>query len=166
MESVTLRLDLTQWAGEDHRPGIEDVEFRTPRRSDISRLGALYFSSYEPGVPGADLEEATADIAAVYDGLYGVFWPDASAVAIADETIVGSLLTVEEAPWDDTPPGPFIVELFVDRAHRRRGIARQLMHRCLAALQSGGSTAVGLRVVADNQPARDLYSSLGFVPWP
>lgn len=35
-------------------------------------MGRLYFHAYEPGIGGETAEEATADIAASWDGEYGV----------------------------------------------------------------------------------------------
>lgn len=165
MDFFTLHLELADWAPREPPPVIEGVEVRAPARSDIPLLGALYFSAYEPGIAGADVAEATADIEASFDGDYGELWPEASAVAIRHDQIVGAVLTVKEAPWDDTPKGPFIIELFVDREHRRRGIGRLLIRRCLGALRQAGAASVGLRVVSDNEPALRLYRSMGFATW-
>lgn len=46
--------------------------------------------------------------------------------------------------------------------YRRRGIARKLTQRALAYLGRQGESQVWLQVRDDNQPAVDLYSSLGF----
>lgn len=165
MDFLTLQLELAGWVPREPPPVIDGVEVRSPARSDIPLLGALYFSAYEPGVAGADVAEATADIEASFDGDYGELWPEASAVAIRHDQIVGAVLTVKEAPWDDTPKGPFIIELFVDREHRRQGIARLLISRCLDALHRAGAASVGLRVVSDNEPALRLYRSMGFATW-
>ena len=165
MDFLTLQLELAGWVPREPPPVIDGVEVRSPARSDIPLVGALYFSAYEPGVAGADVAEATADIEASFDGDYGELWPEASAVAIRHDQIVGAVLTVKEAPWDDTPKGPFIIELFVDREHRRQGIARLLIGRCLDALHRAGAASVGLRVVSDNEPALRLYRSMGFATW-
>src|SRR5690606_14521286 len=103
MDFLTLQLELAGWVPREPPPVIDGVEVRSPARSDIPLLGALYFSAYEPGVAGADVAEATADIEASFDGDYGELWPEASAVAIRHDQIVGAVLTVKEAPWDDTP---------------------------------------------------------------
>ncbi|MFO7299252.1 MAG: GNAT family N-acetyltransferase [Actinomycetes bacterium] len=163
MASLTLALDLREL--ELPGPGATGLRFRTPNRSDAAELGRLYFASYPPGVAGATAVEATADIEASWDGLYGELWEEASVVAEADR-IVGALLTVRRAPWDDTPPGPFIIELFVDPGWRRRGVARELLRLCLLRLEEAGTGTVGLRVAADNTAALRLYGSLGFAPWP
>lgn len=142
-----------------------DVELRTPARSDIQGIGRLYFVAYEPGLVGETVEEAIADIEASWNGDYGEFWEEGSVIAEKDGRIVGALLTVKQAPWDQTPDGTFIIELFVDSELRGRGIARRLMERGLDAMANQGARSVGLRVLADNTRAQNFYRSVGFVDW-
>lgn len=136
------------------------------RRSDAEALGRLYFDAYPPGVVGETVAEAIADIHATFEGAYGDLWPEGSGAIVHDGAPVAAILTVRRAPWDDTPDGPFVIELFTDRAHRWRGLARRLVGDCLTAARDAGEEAVGLRVDAENVAARALYASLGFVPWP
>lgn len=140
---------------------------RPCRPSDVDALGALYFHSYDPGQAGASVAEARADIQAAFDGAYGRLWPEASLVAMtaADEQIVGAIQVVARAPWPDTPDCPFAIEVFTDRAHRRRGVARALLAASLQVLAEAGQPRLALRVLADNHPARALYRSLGFHDW-
>lgn len=135
-------------------------------RSDAEALGRLYFDAYPPGVAGETVAEAIADIHATFDGAYGDLWPEGSGTIVHDGAPVAAVLTVRRAPWDDTPDGPFVIELLTDRAHRWRGLARRLVGDCLTAARNAGEVAVGLRVDAENVAARALYASLGFVPWP
>ncbi len=61
-------------------------------------------------------------------------------------------------------PGRFLVaNVAVHPKYRRRGIARQLMHAVLEAAASHQGRVVLLQVDHDNQPAIDLYASLGFL---
>lgn len=46
---------------------------------------------------------------------------------------------------------------------RRRGHARLLMHELIVAARTGGIRALVLEVRADNHPALELYTALGFV---
>ncbi len=68
---------------------------------------------------------------------------------------------VDQAPWPDTPDGPFVIELFTATLWRHSGVARTLLADSLA--RTGGRA--GLRVAEGNNPARRLYESYGFVPW-
>ena len=138
---------------------------RACQRSDIESLGRLYHDAYEPGAACDTLEEAIADIRASFDGAYGKLWPAASSLIHRRGDPVAALLTVRRTPWDDTPDCPFIIELFTARAHRRRGLARALVARCLWAARRAGESAVALRVDPGNTAARALYESLGFTLW-
>lgn len=150
------------------RPQVE-MEARYRLRdavpSDLEQLGALYFESYEPGVACATIEEAAADVRASFDGAYGPYASDFSPVIETEYEIVAAIMTVEAAPWDDTPAGPFIIELFTDPRHRRGGLARALLGRCLGRAAEKGYASVSLRVLDDNLPALCLYRSLGFGEW-
>jgi [ribosomal protein S18]-alanine N-acetyltransferase len=55
-----------------------------------------------------------------------------------------------------------VISLAVNHEYRGRGIGRQLMHAVLMALRKHGEQRVFLMVRADNQPAINLYRSLGF----
>ena len=46
---------------------------------------------------------------------------------------------------------------------RRRGLARALLGVALAAMAEAGASRAFLEVAADNEPARALYASAGFV---
>jgi N-alpha-acetyltransferase 10/11 len=138
---------------------------RSPAEGDAGRLGRLYFDA---GVPYANLahaEAAVGEILAFFRGEFGDLWPDASGVVEHDGRLVAALLAVHRAPWDDTPDGPFITDLFTDPGFRRRGLGRVLMARCLAAVHRSGRQRVALRVESDNAPAVELYRSFGFRPY-
>jgi ribosomal protein S18 acetylase RimI-like enzyme len=51
--------------------------------------------------------------------------------------------------------------VYVDEAHRRRGIARHLIERAMTWGRKHGCTLVELNVLANN-PAQHLYRALGF----
>lgn len=139
---------------------------RPSNSSDAEVLGRLYFDSYDPGVASANVEDALADIFASFDGEYGPYLFEASPVVEESGSIVGAVMVVERAPWPDTPDCPFVIDLFVDRAHRRHGLARSMLFESVRKLEEAGFEAVALRVLSDNTPARDLYRSLGFNEMP
>ena len=55
-----------------------------------------------------------------------------------------------------------ILDVAVDSAHRREGIARKLLSHVSYDAQMLGCTSVSLEVEDDNEAARGLYESLGF----
>jgi N-alpha-acetyltransferase 10/11 len=134
-------------------------------RGDIDELGRVYFEAYDPGTSWPTVEQATADVRSAFEGEYGELWKEASQVVALDDAVVAAVLTVRRPPWDDTPDCPFIIDLFTDRAHRRRGLARALIGSVLSQAASAGESGVALRVRPDNMPALDLYGSLGFRVW-
>lgn len=137
-------------------------QIRTSHSDDIDELGRLYFAAYDPDVGCASEAEAIDDIRKSFTGDYGELWIEASPVIIHDGAIVGVVQTVVSAPWTDVPPGPFITECFVDREHRRLGLAQTMLNSAITSIIDSGSHTVSLRVMASNSPARLLYASLGF----
>ncbi len=136
-----------------------------PCTSDlVGALADLYWEAYDPGVAAASLDEARADLEASFAGEYGPLWPEASPVLEQSGSVVAAVLTVRSAPWDDVPPGPFVIELMTARSHRRRGLARLLMLESLHVAADEGASAVGLRVDSGNLAALSLYTDLGFRP--
>ena len=150
----------------DRRETVDRVVTRHMYDADIPALVCLWFSAYPDGVTADTTYDAeVADWEAAFGGQYGRLIPEASIVAVEGVAIIGAVATVLDAPWDNTPPGPFIIELFVHPGWRRQGIAEVLMCRALAALHSAGYSSAGLRVDVGNEPARCLYKKLGFVDW-
>jgi ribosomal protein S18 acetylase RimI-like enzyme len=139
-------------------------DVRETTYEDRQGLVELYFASYPRDIV-RDPADALKELEQTYEGEYGKLDLHASPLAIYGKTIVGSVLTVEEAPWDDTPRGPFIIEVMVHPAHRQKGIARYLMKAAAQELASQGKATVALRVMSDNEGALDLYRNLGFIPW-
>jgi N-alpha-acetyltransferase 10/11 len=121
-------------------------------RGDIDELGRVYFEAYDPGTSWPTVEQATADVRSAFEGEYGELWKEASQVVALDGGIVAAVLTVRRPPWDDTPDCPFIIDLFTDRTHRRRGLARALIGSVLSQAASAGESGVALRVRPNNMP--------------
>ena len=82
-------------------------------------------------------------------------------VALADGSVVG---------WCDVAVKPRptlrhsgVLGMGVIREHRGKGIGRALMQATLAAAKASGLRRIELTVRVDNEPARRLYESFGFV---
>ena len=60
------------------------------------------------------------------------------------------------------PPEVQILNIAVDPAYRRRGVARHLLGHALTSLPASEPLSVIIEVREGNTPARRFYSSLGF----
>jgi N-alpha-acetyltransferase 10/11 len=138
---------------------------RSPAGGDAWRLGRLYFDAGVPYANLAHVEAAVEEVQAFFRGEFGEFWPAASRVIEHDGRLVAALLAVHRAPWDGTPDGPFITDLFTDPGYRRRGLGRALIARCLDAVHQSARGCAALRVESENTPAVRLYRSFGFRPY-
>ncbi len=67
--------------------------------------------------------------------------------------------------WANTEEGTlaYIETLEVKEAHRRQGVGVALLQHLIQSAQAAGAGALWLHVAEDNQAARRLYQSLGFV---
>ncbi|HEY8294906.1 MAG TPA: GNAT family N-acetyltransferase [Micrococcaceae bacterium] len=139
---------------------------RIATAEDTARLGELYFSAYDPGAGSENPQSADADVRAYLSGQFGTYLPEASPVALNDDgEIIAAVMVVERATYEDTPDAPFILELFTDRDHRRRGLAEQLVLASMDALFNAGYKEVALQVDETNSAALALYLSLDFRRW-
>lgn len=137
---------------------------RTTTANDRAALAGIYFAAYSREIV-TDLRAAQDEIERTFDGEYGRLDLEASPIVTHTGAPVGSVMTVMEAPWDDTPPGPFIIEVMIHPDHRRRGLAEHLMIAVARQLATRGRNSMALRVMSDNESARVLYKKLGFIAW-
>lgn len=71
--------------------------------------------------------------------------------------------TIQSVAYGVVVDGLLVIEaVATDEAHRGRGLARKSVQLLLNRAASEGVNEAVLQVVADNQPARALYRSLGF----
>jgi ribosomal protein S18 acetylase RimI-like enzyme len=142
----------------------DGYELRLTSADDKRGLSDLYFASYPEEIV-KDISEALEEMEVTFEGEYGQLDLSSSPVLVFDDQIVASVLTVLQAPWDDTPPGPFIIEVIVHPEHRRRGLAEYLMIDTASRLVGQGRKTVSLRVMSNNEGALSLYGRMGFVEW-
>lgn len=65
------------------------------------------------------------------------------------------------SPRDPSPQRPMVVNVYTDREHRRKGIARKLMEIVIKWCRAEGFRSVMLHASDDGRP---LYDALGFKP--
>lgn len=76
----------------------------------------------------------------------------------SDGRIVGNVTLLTTRAWDRY----LVANVAVNPAYRRRGIARSLMAAVTDFVKKQGGRVILLQAVKDNQPALDLYRSLGY----
>jgi len=137
---------------------------RAVHQTDEPALAELYYHVYAPEIIQSR-DEARNELRLTFEGAYGQLLPELSPVALWNDALVGSVLTVAQAPWADTPQGLFIIEVMTHADHRRRGIARASLVWAAKRASLSGHKTIGLRVESENTAAVNLYSSLGFQIW-
>lgn len=140
----------------------DGFSLRLAEPGDLGELGRLYWESYGGSRSTMTLDEGIDDIRRTFGGDYGMLLPTASLAAWHGDELVGAVFTVLDAPWDDAPSGPFVVELYVARSVRRRGVGRALTSAAMTAASSLGHRRISLRVEDTNAPARAHYTGAGF----
>jgi ribosomal protein S18 acetylase RimI-like enzyme len=139
---------------------------RTMTKADIPGLAELWCASYPPElVQAVTHDEVLEDWTAAFDDEYGKLETGSSLVVERDGLIIAAIQTVVDAVWDETPAGPFIIELIVRPECRRTGIGGALLAEALGHLSKACYRSAALRVEKDNVPAQHLYRQMGFADW-
>jgi ribosomal protein S18 acetylase RimI-like enzyme len=149
------------------------------RITNAPRLAGFHIRAAEPAdVPAlmrlkCQLAEAEDSLHAVRAGaadwLRDGFGPQAGFTAYVAEVggaVVGMATCSRRTITGWNGPILFLQDLFVEPAHRRRGIAETLMARVAAMARELGSPIVELTVRADNDAAQTFYQRAGFLPLP
>jgi ribosomal protein S18 acetylase RimI-like enzyme len=74
----------------------------------------------------------------------------------------GTLAPIAILRLDVTEPAGYVMGLWVDQAHRCKGLASSLLSRAALRTKDDGKEVLGLSVHAENENARRLYERLGF----
>lgn len=112
-------------------------------------VNAAYAGYYVP------LQLAPDQVQAM-DDLYDVAL-ELSVVARSEEDLVGMALLSQRAERG------WVSAVGVVPEHRREGIARRMMSAVLSNAGFAGVRTITLEAISQNEPARNLYRSLGFV---
>src|SRR5262245_55672462 len=93
------------------------------------------------------------------DGSYRGWLAEVNSSVVAGGGIV--ILDFQAHPIDPRPRRAFVVNMYTDPAHRRRGLARRLMETMIAWARAEGHATLYLHA---SDEGRGLYESLGFDP--
>jgi len=83
-------------------------------------------------------------------------------LAFADGQPAGLAVLVQVPKLDSRLGFLYVDELHVLEHHRRQGIAKAMLTRCIKLAQELELASVRLLARVDNEPARRLYESMGF----
>ena len=124
------------------------VEIRPMRAEDFPRMAALWKASAGVRESLGDTPEGIA--------MYLARNPDMSLVAEADGEIVATVLCGHDGRRG------FIHHMAVAATHRRSGIGRRMVERCLQTLVRAGIPKCHLFVAPENETGKAFWQSLGF----
>ncbi len=115
---------------------------------DYDQVLTLWQASEGVGLSDADSEESIA--------CYLERNPDISFVAHDGEHLVGAVLCGHDGRRG------YIHHLAVSQSHRRQGLGRALVERCLSALRRDGIDKCHIFVFADNRDTIAFWKSIGW----
>lgn len=124
---------------------MTSVRIRTATIDDIQHIISLISSAASVLIPHAH---------SVYWGFIN-FYPSMNVVAEKDGELVGWCGGVK--PDDSTG---FIWQIFVDTAHRRQGVAEEMVYKVLRDNFDGGVNAIQLAIARDNDASHQLFSKV------
>ena len=124
------------------------VVIREMTIQDYDQVLALWQASEGVGLSDADSEESIASYLHRNPGL--------SFVAHDGEHLVGAVLCGHDGRHG------YIHHLAVSESHRRHGLGRALVERCLSALRRAGIDKCTIFVFADNRDTIAFWKSIGW----
>jgi GNAT superfamily N-acetyltransferase len=141
------------------------VRLRAATEADLAvvlrhRRGMFAAMGFTDEARLAAMEQASAPFfaAGLRDGTYRGFL----ALADDDQVIAGGgvvLIAYQPHPDDPRPRRPFVVNMFTEPEHRRRGLARLVLEAAIDWCKAAGYATVFLHA---SDEGRRLYESVGF----
>lgn len=111
---------------------------------------------------GVSEAERTRVVESILAGRYGRVIADASKVLRKDGKIVGAILVTDGRTHGRREDDPMIVDIFVSKEYRRKGIGYHLLSAAIDSLKHKGYSNVHLWVSSSNE-ASVFYGKSGFV---
>lgn len=149
--------------------GLEGLIIRhmEPRR-DWADFAALNYETFRASIP-ADEPVAEDEFRRHHAWLLAQFAPQDTRrntvwVAESGGQYAGHCWVGTQTDFFTRRVDPWIYDLSVAPAFRRRGIATALHAAALAQARSDGAAFLGLQVMAHNHAAAALYARLGYAP--
>jgi len=136
--------------------------FRPVVEGDAEDLAILLYAAYRETVDdaGETFADALAEIEKTFSGGYGRLLPGCSFVIEEGEFIASACLV----SWFELHDAPLVVFTMTRPDAQRRGMSRFLLQQSINALLAKGYDRLTLVVTETNEPAVNLYASIGFRP--
>lgn len=136
-----------------------DSTARPVSTADSPILAQLMFDAYRgtPDDEGGDLAAAIAEVQSTLSGAYGPFDYAASEVIVRDGMAASATLVTHYQS------DILIAFSMTAPSHKRQGLARSGLIRTLHRLRNAGHAEAFLAVAQNNEIAKHLYESLGFI---
>lgn len=106
-------------------------------------------------------EEQVALSRSIFEGNYGRVITEVSRIARFNEKLAGACIVTAGKSESPIPGYPLIIDVFVGKEHRGRGIAKGLLLETLRRAKVANLNKLYLWVNAKNR-AKDLYETVGF----
>jgi len=148
--------------------GVQDLMIRDAVESDANAMGQLHVRAWQRAYRGVmpdeylDSLQAQDRIAMWRDRISRYDLPSLLVAVVADEVVGFAAFGAEQAPTT-TPSCGELYAMNLDPDHWGRGIGRVLLRRVTEELIAMGYEQAVLWVVPENQRARALYESEGWV---
>jgi ribosomal protein S18 acetylase RimI-like enzyme len=135
---------------------------RTVTERDKEDLAILLYAAFRGTVDdeGETFVDALAEIEKTFAGDYGRLLSDCSFVVKDGEFLSAACLIT----WFDLHDAPLVAFSMTRPGAQRKGMARFLLKKSINALFDEGYERLTLIVTRENEPAFQLYDSLGFRP--
>lgn len=145
-----------------HQTFDHEWSCRIVQASDAHDLAILLYAAFRRTIDdeGKTFAGAVREIEKTFAGDYGRLLPNCSFVIQSGEFIASACLI----SWFEPHNAPLVVFTMTRPEHKSQGMARFLLRGSINALIDQGYTQLTLIVTDGNEPAYELYSSLGFQP--
>ena len=142
-------------------------QYQAGDESQLRKLAAQNYLSLQPAENRVDRQ--TAAVSAYFQHIIAIQQKHTGCVLVAekDKTLIGFVCLMGPIPPSsgDSPTEPyaFMSDLFVTRACRHQGVGNLLIMKAEDQARSMGITKIALRVAADNEAARKIYTANRYV---
>lgn len=164
MERAMMEVTLRGASEEDPKvpEGYNIQGLNNLKVEDYSEAQASAFQGSEDQVLfSTKKEEQSALTRSIFEGAYGPVVAEVSRVMLHDGKIVGGCIVVSGSSGQSSPGYPLIIDVFVSKEHRGKGIAKALLQDTVRRAKVADLRQLYLWVNIKND-AMKVYKSVGF----